>query len=375
MIVNQKLARHAWERHDPVGRTLVLDYQGGTYPYEVVGVVRDVRFDGPRSEPVPEIFIPHAQNPYLVMNVIARTTLDPLAVAQTARAAALRVDPDQPVHSVTTMERLLGEAVQIDRFAMLLITLFAVAGLITAAGGVYALLAYTVAQRRREIALRMALGASPQRVARSIVVESLVLAAAGGAIGLVGAAAGSRFARTLLFGVAPQDPITLVTAVLVLLVVVMAASWLPARRASLIDPSRAMRVRGGRSDGTGMVSSFILRVGLGSLGTRRRGGGCDDRGTAIGGESIGGERGLSRAGSCAGAGGGRCLAPEPRARAGAGRASTGARPCRGRLGLRRLGDVPRCRLARRRPANAIPLSPTAPGRRSLQRRCWDRSTW
>jgi putative ABC transport system permease protein len=242
VVVNQKLANSAWGSENPIGRNLVLDYQDGVYPYEVVGVVRDDRHDGPRSEPVPEIYIPHAQNPYLVLNVIARTTLDPLAVAQTARASALRVDPDQPVHSVTTMDRLLGDAVQLDRFAMLLITLFAVGGLITAAGGVYALLAYTVAQRRREIALRMALGASPRRVARSIVMESLVLAAVGGTIGMIGAAAGSRFARTLLFGVAPQDPVTLVTAGLVLLVVVVAASWLPARRASLVDPSRAMRI-------------------------------------------------------------------------------------------------------------------------------------
>ena len=242
VIINQKLARDAWGTENPVGRNLILDYQRGPYPYEVVGVVRDARHDGPRSEPVPEIFIPHSQNPYLVMNVIARTTLDPVAVAQTARAYALRVDPDQPVHSVTTMDQLLGDAVQLDRFAMLLITLFAVGGLITAAGGVYALLAYTVVQRRREIALRMALGASPRRVARSIVMESLVLAVAGGTIGIVGAAASSRFARTLLFGVAPQDPVTLVTAVAVLLVVVVAASWLPARRAALIDPARAMRI-------------------------------------------------------------------------------------------------------------------------------------
>ena len=241
VIINQKLARTAWGDEDPVGRNLVLDYQRGPYPYQVVGVVRDDR-DGPRSEPVPEIFIPHAQNPYLVMNVIARTSLDPTAVAQTARANALRVDPDQPVHSVTTMEQLLGDAVQLDRFAMLLVALFAVGGLITAAGGVYALLAYTVVQRRREIALRMALGASPRRVARSIVMESLVLAVAGGTIGLVAAAASSRLARTMLFGVAPQDPVTLVSAVAVLLVVVVAASWLPARRASLIEPGRAMRI-------------------------------------------------------------------------------------------------------------------------------------
>jgi putative ABC transport system permease protein len=242
VIINQKLAANAWGSENPVGRTLVLDYQQGPYPYEVVGVVRDDRHQGPRSEPVPEIYIPHAQNPYLVMNVIARTNLDPLAVAQTARANALRVDPDQPVHSVTTMEQLLGDAVQLDRFAMLLITLFAVGGLMTAAGGVYALLAYTVVQRRREIALRMALGASPRRVAGSILTESLVLAAAGGTIGLVGAAASTRFARAMLFGVAPQDPITLVTSVAVLLAVVVAASWLPARRAALIDPARAMRM-------------------------------------------------------------------------------------------------------------------------------------
>ncbi len=242
VIINQKLATGTWGSQNPVGQKMVLDYQQGPYPYEVVGVVRDDRHKGPRSEPVPEIFIPHAQNPYLVMNVIARTALDPLAVAQTARASALQVDPDQPVHSVTTMDQLLGDAVQLDRFAMLLITLFAVGGLITAAGGVYALLAYTVMQRRREIALRMALGASPQRVARSIVMESLTLAIAGGTIGLAGAAAATRLARTMLFGVAPQDPVTLLTAVIVLFVVVVAASWLPARRAALIDPSRAMRI-------------------------------------------------------------------------------------------------------------------------------------
>ena len=242
VIINQELARHTWGTENPVGRNLILDYQRGPYPYEVVGVVRDARYDGPRSEPGPEMFIPHSQNPYLVMNVIARTALDPAAVAQTARRYALRADPDQPVHSVTTMEQLLGDTVQHDRFAMLLIALFAVAGLITAAAGVYALLAYTVVQRRREIALRMALGASPRRVARAIVMESLVLAAAGGTIGMAGAAVSSRFTRTLLFGVAPQDPVTLVAAVAVLLVVVVAASWLPARRAARIDPARAMRI-------------------------------------------------------------------------------------------------------------------------------------
>jgi predicted permease len=242
IIINESLARSAWNGQDPVGRTLILDYQGGSTPRQVVGVVRDARYRGPRSDPSPEIFVPHAQNPYLVMNVVVRTTLDPSALAQSARAQALAVDPDQPVHSVTTMERLLDDTLQQDRFAMLFVALFAVAGLVTAATGVYALLAYTVAQRRREIAVRMAIGASASSVARSIVMESLTLAVIGCVVGAVGVAAVSRLAQSILFGIAPQDPITLATTAAVLLAAVLAASWLPARRAARINPVSAMRV-------------------------------------------------------------------------------------------------------------------------------------
>jgi putative ABC transport system permease protein len=242
VIINESLARIAWKGRDPVGRTLVLDYQGGPSERQVVGVVRDARYDGPRSDPAPEIFIPHAQNPYLVMNVVVRTTIDPGALAQTARAQALKVDPDQPVHSVTTMERLLDDTLQQDRFAMLLVALFAAAGLVTATTGVYALLAYTVAQRRREIAVRMAIGASSFSVAWLIVMESLMLAMAGCVLGALGVVAVSRLARSILFGIAPQDPLTLVTTAAVLFAAVLAASWLPARRAARINPVAAMRI-------------------------------------------------------------------------------------------------------------------------------------
>ncbi len=242
IIINESLARSAWKGQDAVGRTLVLDYQGGAATRQIVGVVRDARYKGPRSTPSPEIFIPHAQNPYLVMNVVARTTLDPDSLAQTARAQALQVDPDQPVHSVTTMERLLDDTMQEDRFAMLLVALFAGAGLLTAATGVYALLAYTVAQRRREIAVRMAIGASSSSVARLIVMESLTLAFIGCVVGAVGVTAVSRLAQSVLFGIAPHDPLTLATTGAVLLVVVLAASWLPARRAARINPVSAMRI-------------------------------------------------------------------------------------------------------------------------------------
>jgi putative ABC transport system permease protein len=242
IIINESLARNAWKGLDPVGRTLILDYQGGSTERQVVGVVRDARYDGPRSTPSPEIFIPHAQNPYLVMNVVVRTTIDPTALAQAARAQALKVDADQPVHSLTTMERLLDDTLQEDRFAMLFVALFATAGLVTAVTGVYALLAYSVAQRRREIAVRMAIGASSTSVARLVVIESLTLAAVGAVIGAIGVAAVSRVARSVLFGIAPQDPLTLATTAVVLLAAVLAASWLPARRAARINPVTAMRI-------------------------------------------------------------------------------------------------------------------------------------
>jgi predicted permease len=242
IIINESLARSAWKGQDPVGRTLILDYQNGPSPRQVVGVVRDARYRGPRSEPAPEMFIPHAQNPYLVMNVVVRTTVDPGAFVQAARAQALKVDPDQPVHSVTTMERLLDDTMQQDRFAMLFVALFAVAGLVTAATGVYALLAYSVAQRRREIAVRMAIGASSYSVAWLVVMESLTLAVVGCVAGACGVAALSRLARSVLFGIAPQDPLTLATTTAVLLTAVLAASWLPARRAARINPVSAMRI-------------------------------------------------------------------------------------------------------------------------------------
>jgi putative ABC transport system permease protein len=242
IIVNESLVRSTWRDQDPIGRTLILDYQGGQYARQVVGVVRDARYKGPRSEPAPEIFIPHAQNPYLVMNVVARTTIDPAAMIQTARAQALKVDVDQPVHSVTTLERLLDDTLQQDRFAMLFVALFAVAGLVTATTGVYALLAYTVGQRRREIAVRMAIGASSSSVARLIVVESLTLAAVGCVVGAAGVAGVSGLARSILFGIAPQDPLTLAATALVLVIAVLAASWLPARRAARINPVAAMRI-------------------------------------------------------------------------------------------------------------------------------------
>lgn len=125
---------------------------------------------------------------------------------------------------------------------MLFVALFAIAGLATAATGIYALLAYTVAQRRREIAVRMAIGASAASVARLVIMESMALAVLGCLVGAAGVAGMSRVVQSMLFGVAPQDPLTLVATAAVLFVAVLAASWLPARRAARINPVAAMRI-------------------------------------------------------------------------------------------------------------------------------------
>jgi ABC-type antimicrobial peptide transport system permease subunit len=140
------------------------------------------------------------------------------------------------------MEQLLDDTMQQDRFAMLFVALFAVAGLVTATTGVYALLAYMVTQRRREIAVRMAIGASSYAVAWSIVMESLLLTLGGCVVGALGLAAVSRLARSILYGIAPHDPLTLAATAAVLLTAVVAASWLPARRAARINPVAAMRI-------------------------------------------------------------------------------------------------------------------------------------
>jgi putative ABC transport system permease protein len=241
VIVNERLARNTWPGDEPVGRTLILDYQGGAYQYEVVGVVRDARYKNPRTDSRPEIFIPHAQNPYLVMNVVVRTSLPPEALSETVRAYALRVDPEQPVHSVTTMEALVARSMEQEQFGATLLTLFSIAGIVVAATGIYSLCAYSVAQRRREIALRLAVGASTRQVRGLVLGESLLLGLIGCGIGLVGAVAAARVISAALFGVQPTDPLTLVITAATLITVVVGATWWPARRATRIDPALVLR--------------------------------------------------------------------------------------------------------------------------------------
>ena len=241
VVVNESLATRTWGSHPPIGQRLVLDYLGGAYPYEVVGVTRDALYEGLRSEPRPEIFIPHAQNPYLLMNVIARTAVPAEDMLQAARAQVLSVDREQSVHSVTTLERLLDETLSTDRLALLLLTMFSVMGVVIAAAGVHALMTRTVVERRREIALRMALGASPETLMWSVLRESVSIGSLGVAFGVGAALAIGRVASSFLFGVMPYDPVTLVAVVAIIVAVTVMAAFLPARMAMRTDPMSILR--------------------------------------------------------------------------------------------------------------------------------------
>jgi len=241
VMVNEELARQVWPAESPVGRRLVIDYKGGKYPYEVVGVAGDTRYYGLKSRPQPEIFIPHAQNPYLALNVVVRGAADPLRLAKAVEREALALDPAQPLHSVVTMDQLMAEKAAPDRFAMTLLGLLAVIALLLAAVGIYGLASYLAGQRTHEIGVRLALGAAPHDVFRLLLGESLRLAALGLALGMVAAACLARLVAGLLYEVSAADPLTFAAVAVILGGVSLLAALLPARRAMRVDPISALR--------------------------------------------------------------------------------------------------------------------------------------
>ncbi len=242
LLVNETLARRTWAGEDPVGKRLVVDYgSAGIYPYEVVGVVGDVRFYGPRSKPRPEVYFPHAQRSYLILNVAVRTSVDPASLIPQVRRAVFEVDPDQPAHSILPLTTLLGNTVRQDRFSMLLLAGFAVVALLLAVMGIYGLLSYLVHQRTAEIGIRMALGAGSRDIFSMILYQGGTMALIGVAGGLAGSLLLTRLLSSLLFGVSPMDPSTVVTVSLALMGTALIACFVPARRATRVDVMEALR--------------------------------------------------------------------------------------------------------------------------------------
>jgi putative ABC transport system permease protein len=250
MIVNERLAREAFGDADPIGKRITCCEGGPDQPVwkTIVGVVGDVRAQGPAQPPNPEFYLPVAQIPDVAwnwvqnaMNIVARSkTGDPGAVAPVIRSAVHNLDPSLPVFRVSTLEEGFRQTMAQARFNTVLMALLGGIGLVLAALGIYGVIAWLVAQRTREIGVRMALGASSGAVVRDVTVHGLTPVAIGLAIGLAGALATGRLLEGQLFQVGARDPLALASVVGLMFVVAALAAVVPAWRASTIDPARAL---------------------------------------------------------------------------------------------------------------------------------------
>ena len=208
---------------------------------EVVGIVADVRHQSLESEPRKQVYLPLRQSPVNGMALVARTERDPLSYAATIRRAIWAVDAQQPIYDLSTMDQLLARAVFLPRLSATLLTAFAAAALLLAALGLYGVLSYSVAQRTREIGVRMALGAESGATVGLIVRNSLLLVGGGVVAGLVAATLLARSMAGVLYGVSPYDLPAFTLSAVVLVTAGLAASLVPARRATRVDPMVALR--------------------------------------------------------------------------------------------------------------------------------------
>jgi putative ABC transport system permease protein len=238
-VVNRALARRFWPAEDPVGRRLRVGPPDAPQ-LTVVGVVGDVHQVRLESDPAPEIYVSYLQAPGGNMNLVVRSEGAPERLVPALRAAVRAVEREQPVYNVLTMSQLVGRTVAPRRISMLLLNAFAALALALAAVGIYGVMAYGVAQRRREIGVRMALGARRGDVLRLVVGQGMALALAGVGVGLLAALGVTRALAGLLYGVSRTDPIVFAGLSTLLVVVALVACWLPARRASGIDPLTAL---------------------------------------------------------------------------------------------------------------------------------------
>jgi putative ABC transport system permease protein len=241
-----------WPGQDPIGKRFAcceMGPKGRMDPvwHEIVGVVGDTRAWGLDQRVLPEFYLPIAQMPPAswdwigrTMDIVIRTKGAPIPVTE-LREVVTKVAPGVPIYRVSTMEQRVSSQLQQSHFDTFLLTIFAATALLLAAIGIYGVLSYTVAQRTRDIGIRMALGASQNTIARDVLSQGLVLTGLGAAIGIAGALAGARLIASILYGVRPTDLATFLAVSLVLSVVALIASYLPARRASRVDPMVALR--------------------------------------------------------------------------------------------------------------------------------------
>ncbi len=239
IVINQTMARRYWPNANPLGKQVHLPDFAVTA--SVVGVVGDVRHDSLDEAAQPQVYLPYAQHPHIFASMVVRTTGDPQSFANAVRGAIWSVDKDQPVWKVCTLDSLLQRSLGYQRFLLQLLGGFAALALLLAAVGIYGVLAYAVSQQTREFGIRMALGAQASDIFRLILGQGLKLTLGGVAIGLLGALGLTRLMNSLLFNVSATDPLTFLMIVFLLMIVVLFACWIPARRATKVDPMIALR--------------------------------------------------------------------------------------------------------------------------------------
>jgi putative ABC transport system permease protein len=240
VIINESMANRFWPNEDPLGKRIKLAAPDSPWA-EIVGVVKDVRHSGLTARPSPELYQPFSQNPQAAMVLAVRTSSNPEGLTPAVRSQIFGLDRDQPVSNVRTMEKIISDSVYLSRFAMILLDIFAAVALILAAVGIYSVMSYSVTQRSHEIGIRMALGAKPRAILRMVVGNGLTLALVGLGLGLVAAFGVTRLMRSLLFGVSVSDPVSFGAVTLLMALVAVVASYIPARRATRVNPASALR--------------------------------------------------------------------------------------------------------------------------------------
>jgi predicted permease len=240
VVVSRSLADAMWPNEDPVGKRLYWGSTNGR-PREVVGVVNDIRDVAPQTAPRPTLFLPSNQVPMPGMAVVVRTAGDPLALTASVRESIRALDPTLPVDDIHALSRNRFDAMTTPRFNLWLMTTFGVLALLLAGSGVYAVVAFSVVQRRREIGIRLAVGAAPSGAVLFFLRGGAVLVAIGIGAGAALAWAAARLMAGLLYGVTPSDPLTFGGVALLLALVAFAAIYIPARRAARVSPVEALR--------------------------------------------------------------------------------------------------------------------------------------
>jgi predicted permease len=239
-LINKSFARKFFAGRDPIGHRIVVDWSNQA-PTEIVGVVGDIRQNGPSEEPRPAVFLAQGQVPAYITHLVVRTSVDPKALVTAVKRAVHDVDKGQPVAEIETMDEYLSASLASPRVYSSMVTTFAALALMLAALGIYGVISYSVSKRAHEIGIRMALGARRGAVLGLVMKQGLRLALIGTALGLVGALVLTRFLSSLLYGVKPTDPLTFVAVTVLLIAIALAATYLPARRATKVDPLEALR--------------------------------------------------------------------------------------------------------------------------------------